>query len=1027
MRQITTTLFLVFALIIYGKQISYEAAHQIATKFLSEKTDEKAVTRISNKPIGLQEIKYGDFEGINPPCYIFNSMNHCGFVIVSADNRLPQIIGYSIEESLDQNNFPPQLKTLLSIYEKEFKNLADEVPVHSSWTSVSIPSRSENDEVLLETAYWNQKAPYNDLCPVIDGEHCLTGCVPTAMAIIMKYHNWPKVGRGIHHTPCFITSASNEVEFDFNTEFDYSAMTDIYDENSSAESKSSVAKLMLAAGAASCANYGIEETGASSTQMIRGMIYYLRYSPKMTALNLESSYTDLQTSFTQQEMEDSVIFQLKRGLPVLACGYTGGFHMFVIDGYNSEGFFHVNLGWGTGSKGFYKLPELYVSSIITNIEPDKSETPISDAYLRDTDFSNIKYLTGLSYDYPWLNISTSSVKKGIPFDCVSPRIFFPVHFFGEFGLAIVDRNNAVREILWSKEQDCRMMDYTYSANIDVREIKPTIEIQEGDRIQIVTKNDGEEYYSIVPSTRQAVSSAPCQGFKPELSYIDWNINKNGIIKAISYSDGKLNSPENLPDKILKGASMNLQLNFDYDIYNLADYDYRLVVDVNGEARELCLNSNINLYLMEDKSTISFDYYGIEEAIDQHIVLEDGERLSDKITPEQAYRTSNLIIEGNLNETDFSYLDKGFPYLISMNLRDVEIEGANEIPADFFKLSNTLRTIVLPKNVEKIRSYALDYCKVKSISIPSSVRYIGFESFGRNENLKDVWIEKPFYHINDLSNAAFFESMQNCTLHVPASEIESCKNHAIWGQFLNIVPFIPGEIDRIEFIDNNIEIAVGQTRGLLVNVFPDYYDEPITWTSDNPEILTVDDTGLIKAVTPGKCTISAKSSNGLIANCEVTVLDVTVNASGVKLNLEKTELVEGDQVQLEAIVTPEDTTDKTIIWTSSDEGIAIVSANGLVTAIKVGSVTITAITHNTIKANCFITVVAKPSGIDDVSSGDQVTVRCEAGEILIYGEGIAEIYSLTGTRIAATATGRVSGLPRGIYLVRFAGKTYKVAL
>ena len=73
------------------------------------------------------------------------------------------------------------------------------------------------------------------------------------------------------------------------------------------------------------------------------------------------------------------------------------------------------------------------------------------------------------------------------------------------------------------------------------------------------------------------------------------------------------------------------------------------------------------------------------------------------------------------------------------------------------------------------------------------------------------------------------------------------------------------------------------------------------------------------------------------------------------------------------------------------------------------------------------MVEKPSGIEGVDGEKKSSVRVEGGEIVIEGEGKAEIFNISGARVAISSSGRVSGLPRGIYLVRFGGKTVKIRL
>ncbi|MDE6050020.1 MAG: Ig-like domain-containing protein [Paramuribaculum sp.] len=136
-----------------------------------------------------------------------------------------------------------------------------------------------------------------------------------------------------------------------------------------------------------------------------------------------------------------------------------------------------------------------------------------------------------------------------------------------------------------------------------------------------------------------------------------------------------------------------------------------------------------------------------------------------------------------------------------------------------------------------------------------------------------------------------------------------------------------------------------------------------------------------------------------------------------MELPDLELTEGETATLKAIITPENATDKTVTWSSSNEAVATVSATGLVTAIKAGTATITASTANGLTATCTVTVKAKPAGIDGVDSED-VQIRVEGGNI-IAPEG-SEVFDLNGRRVKPT------NLPTGIYIVCIPGpKAVKV--
>ncbi len=118
--------------------------------------------------------------------YVFNADGNQGFVIVSADDRTEAILGYSDTGSLDLNRLPANAAAWLQDYARQIKSLGEGV-------NLAAPHRAPGTEkVLMETAKWDQDAPYNGMCPEDDKGKCYTGCTATAMAIVLRYFKWPE-------------------------------------------------------------------------------------------------------------------------------------------------------------------------------------------------------------------------------------------------------------------------------------------------------------------------------------------------------------------------------------------------------------------------------------------------------------------------------------------------------------------------------------------------------------------------------------------------------------------------------------------------------------------------------------------------------------------------------------------------------------------------------------------------------------------------------------------------------------------
>ena len=163
-----------------------------------------------------------------------------------------------------------------------------------------------------------------------------------------------------------------------------------------------------------------------------------------------------------------------------------------------------------------------------------------------------------------------------------------------------------------------------------------------------------------------------------------------------------------------------------------------------------------------------------------------------------------------------------------------------------------------------------------------------------------------------------------------------------------------EVNEVKLNPNKLSLSVGSYEQIKALIYPENAtNRNLTWKSSDSSIVTVDSNGVVKALKEGTATITVTSANGKEVICVVTVKNAEVEK--VVLNNTKTNVDVGSSVKLNASVLPENAVDKKIIWTSSDESIAIVDSNGNVTGIKEGTVTITATSTNGKKETCVVTV------------------------------------------------------------------------
>lgn len=216
------------------------------------------------------------------------------------------------------------------------------------------------------------------------------------------------------------------------------------------------------------------------------------------------------------------------------------------------------------------------------------------------------------------------------------------------------------------------------------------------------------------------------------------------------------------------------------------------------------------------------------------------------------------------------------------------------------------------------------------------------------------------------------------------------------------------------------MVIGETITLSASVQPaDVQDASIKWYSDNERVATVDNSGKVTAVASGGAGIRARAWNGVEAMCVLTVNKPTVYPTSVTLSQTSGSISEGETLQLIATVFPEDTTDKTITWTSSKPSVASVSDSGLVTGLSVGATTITA-TCGTVKATCILSVTKAYINVESIELNlSTLTIR-EGEQVKLTATVLPSnasdprvTWSSDNTAIATvSSTGNVRGIKKG---------------
>ncbi|MBP3574425.1 MAG: leucine-rich repeat protein [Prevotella sp.] len=306
-----------------------------------------------------------------------------------------------------------------------------------------------------------------------------------------------------------------------------------------------------------------------------------------------------------------------------------------------------------------------------------------------------------------------------------------------------------------------------------------------------------------------------------------------------------------------------------------------------------------------------------------------------------------------------------------------VESINYIDDCAFQSCDSLLSIIIPSNVTSI-NYGVFYgcLHLGSVTLSDNITKIGNYAFDGCTGLTSVicWASMP-PEMNLTWKPFSLSTYTQATLFVPSECIEKYKQ-SNWNNFANI-QVIEKDIDNITLDKTVAEMTEGETLTLTATVTPeDATDKTVTWTSSDETVATVKD-GVVTALKAGKTTITAKAGE-VSATCEITVNAKVIPATSIALDKTTAEMIEGETLTLTATVTPEDATDKTVVWTSSDETVAKVK-DGVVTALKAGKVTITAKTGE-VSATCEITVNAKVIPATGITL-DKTTAEMIEGETL----------------------------------------------
>jgi hypothetical protein len=365
-KYIVLTMMLVLSVVAGAESITRQQAEQLARQFITKQGMYGALSQAEPHQARDRALLKGSSQ--DGCYYVFNVGTNEGFVIVSGDDRTPAVLGYSDKGSFDMDRLPSNVAAWLEGYADQIRYLRKKASAEPT-----APVSVRSDAPLMKmtrapwavkkeprpaispmiTSKWDQFSPFNDLCPVVDGQHCVTGCIATALAQIMYYHKWPQAATT--EIPGY-TVKGKSVSYPGlpATTFNWAAMTD--NPASGTSAGDAVAVLMQYCSYGCKADFGIDNTSIYNNEPENALKNYFHYGAGV-------KYVERQT-YSNENWESLIYTELEANRPVLYTGQSyvaeldGNVgHAFVVHGYDGNGYYAVNWGWGQSvdQDGYYLL------------------------------------------------------------------------------------------------------------------------------------------------------------------------------------------------------------------------------------------------------------------------------------------------------------------------------------------------------------------------------------------------------------------------------------------------------------------------------------------------------------------------------------------------------------------------------------------------------------------------------------------------------------------------------------------------
>ena len=662
----------------------------------------------------IQQAKARSRGGVTPqqttPYYIFNFNDSTGYAIVGGDDRMPAIVGYSDKGTLNPDNLPVNLKSFLAAYKATIESV--EKGDTSAVKNVKAAMKREAGSYtpiapLLGGIEWSQNAPFNNLCPKYDGKHnAVTGCVATAMAQIMRYWKYPSsLLEGI---PAYVSHSYN-IPIDSipnGIGYDWDNMPEKHFRDLTNNQAFAVATLMQHIGASVKMDYG-PESAAFDKDIIPALTHYFGYDKDIIKM-LD------RTNFEWEDWNKILQDELGKKRPMYYSGSTlFERHAFVCDGMDSDGYYHINWGWGADNGYFditilspgenfirYNIRNIAILGIVPNKAQDKQPSFSFDRlYVSDS---------GVSFDETYRKKSTDPFYGSYISSSVYPKTTFNTP---TIWLAIGEKDENGNFVKISEESakfNTQNMPSVVSVNIPI--------------CHAFTK--GTHRLVLIQSTDDEKTWQACYG--------------NGRQVEVYVTEHEIF------DKYSRYKEMEAEgLNFQVDRME----HYASVI--NGNNLE-------NVVIPEFVNCDGVDY-------PVQLISSRCFAKCDKI--ESIFIPKTVESLGRIID-DYSY--EGC-FGGCTNLKEILFEKGiklKTIGGYCFQRCKSLKSIELPDGVEILSSYAFSYCpSLTSVSLPSTLKKMGSHCFYGCSSLTNIVIPEG---VSEVSRSCFCECPSLVSVVLPSS-------------------------------------------------------------------------------------------------------------------------------------------------------------------------------------------------------------------------------------------------------------------